>query len=111
MKVWKVIYTEQAERDLRGIYEYIAFSLLESNIAKNQTRRIMDATAKLTEMPLRFPLYEKEPWHSKGLRVIPVDKYLAFYLPVEDRGTVAVIRIMYGSRNIEEQLHQSDTEQ
>ena len=104
MSEWKVVYTEQAERDLRSIFEYIAFSLLEPEIAKNQSRRIMGAVAKLNEMPLRYHLYEKEPWHSKGLRVLPIDNYLAFYLPVEAKMTVAVIRIMYGGRNIEEQL-------
>ncbi len=107
MNDWKVIYTEQAEQDLRGIYEYIAFSLLEPEIAKNQTRRIMNAIAKLDQMPLRYRLYEKEPWHSKGLRILPVDNFLAFYLPAKAQETVVVIRIMYGGRNIEEQLHQT----
>lgn len=104
MSAWKVIYTEQAENDLRGIYEYIAFSLLEPEIAKRQTKRIMEAAAKLNEMPFRCRLYEKEPWRGKGLRVLPVDNYLVFYLPVEDKETVAIIRIMYGGRNIEKQF-------
>lgn len=108
MSEWEVVYTEQAARDLRGIHEYIAFSLLEPEIAKNQTRRILDAAAKLNEMPMRCPLYEKEPWHSKGLRVLPVDHYLVFYLPIEPSKTVAIIRIMYGGRNLEEQLKQTD---
>ena len=108
MSEWKVVYTEQAERDLHSIFEYIAFSLLEPQIAKKQSRRIMDAVANLNKMPLRYPLYEKEPWHSKGLRVLPVDNYLAFYLPVETKTTVAVIRIMYGGRDIEEQLWQTE---
>lgn len=94
--------------DLRSIFEYIAFSLLEPETAKNQSRRIMDTVAKLNEMPLRYPLYQKEPWHSKGLRVLPVDNYLTFYLPVETKTTVAVIRIMYGGRDIEEQLRQTE---
>jgi toxin ParE1/3/4 len=51
--------------------------------------------AKLNEMPLRYHLYEKEPWHSKGLRVLPIDNYLAFYLPVEAKMTVAVILLYY----------------
>lgn len=104
MNAWKVAYTEQAENDLRGIYEYIAFSLLEPEIAKRQAKRIMEAAAKLNEMPFRYRLYEKEPWHTQGLRVLPVDNYLVFYLPVEDKETVVIIRIMYGGRNIEEQL-------
>ena len=108
MSEWTVVYTEQAERDLRSIFEYIAFSLLEPEIAKNQSQRIMDAVAKLDEMPLRYHLYEKETWHSKGLRVLPIGNFLAFYLPVEAKMTVAVIRIMYGGRNIEEQLRQTE---
>ncbi len=105
---WQVVYSKQAELDLRSIYEYIAFSLIAPEIAKKQTRRIMEGIAKLNQLPLRYPLYEKEPWQSKGLRVLPVDNYMVFYLPVESRKTVAVIRIMYGGRNIEEQLSRTD---
>ena len=108
MSEWKVVYTEQAERDLRSIFEYIAFSLLEPEIAKNQSRQIMDTVAKLNEMPLRYPLYQKEPWYSKGLRVMPVDNYLVFYLPVETKTTVAVIRVVYGGRDIEEQIRRTE---
>jgi toxin ParE1/3/4 len=104
MSEWTVVYTERAEGDLRSIFEYIAFSLLEPEIAKNQLRRIVDAVAKLNEMPLRYRLYEKEPWHSKGLCILPIDNYLIFYLPVKAKMTVAVIRIMYGGRDIEKQL-------
>ncbi|SHI17573.1 toxin ParE1/3/4 [Sporobacter termitidis DSM 10068] len=106
----KVVYSEQAEKDLREIYEYIALTLLEPDIAKGQARRIMDAVVKLHHMPLRHQLYEKEPWRSKGLRVLPVDNYLVFYLPVEKQKTVAVVRIMYGGRNVEEQLLRTDTD-
>ena len=107
MSNWNILYTEQAERDLRDIFEYIAFSLLEPGIAKKQTRRIMNRIAKLNDLSFRFPLYEKEPWNSKGLRVLPVDNYLAFYLPVETQKAVAVIRIMYGGREVDTQLQQS----
>lgn len=106
MSKWKIFYTEQAERDIRDIFEYIAFSLLEPGIAKKQTRRIMNNIAKLNDMPFRFRLYENEPWNSKGLRVLPVDNYLVFYLPVETQSAVAIIRIMYGGMNIETQLQQ-----
>lgn len=108
MSEWKIVYTEQAARDLRVIHEYIAFTLLEPEIAKKQSKRILDAAAKLSEMPLRCPLYEKEPWNGKGLRMLPVDHYLAFYLPVEQGKTVAIIRIMYGGRSLEDQLKQTD---
>jgi toxin ParE1/3/4 len=104
MNSWEVVYTEHAENDLRDIFEYIAFSLLEPEIAKKQTRRIIDAVAQLNRMPLRFQIYDKAPWNSKGLRVMPIDNYLVFYLPVESRKTIVVIRIMYGGRDIDTQL-------
>ncbi len=110
MSNWQVVYSEQAELDLRSIYEYITFSLLAPEVAKKQTRRILDGIANLNQLPLRYQLYEKEPWQSKGLRVLPVDNYLVFYVPVESQITVAVIRIMYGGRNFEEQLGRTDVD-
>ena len=108
MNSWEAVYTEHAENDLRDIYEYIAFSLLEPEIAKRQARRIIDAVAKLNRMPLRFKIYDKVPWKSNGMRVMPIDNYLAFYLPVESRKTVVVIRIMYGGRDIDMQLSSTE---
>ena len=111
MKQFKVIYTELAECDLHGIYEYIALTLLEPVYAKNQSNRIIDAIASLDQMPERFRLYDKEPWHSMGLRIMPVDKYLVFYLPSKSKGIVTVIRIMYGGRDIDGQLRHTETVQ
>ena len=65
----------------------------------------MDAVDSLGHMPLRHRLYDNEPWKTKGLRVLPVDNYLIFYLPDELQGVVAIIRIMYGGRDIERHLN------
>lgn len=104
MNIWDVVYTEQAENDLRGIFEYIALYLFEPGVAKTQTKRIMEAISKLNELPFRHRLFENEPWNSRGVRAMPVDNYLVFYLPVEDKKTVVVIRIMYGGRDIDKQI-------
>ena len=55
-------------------------------------------------MPERYKRYENEPWKSKGLRMMPVDNYIVFYITDNDKHTVTVIRVMYGGRNIERQL-------
>jgi len=102
---WTVDYTEDARRDLQSIYDYIADVLLVPETAAKQVDRIMDAADSLDHMPLQFRLYDHEPWRSKGLRVMPVDRYLVFYLPIEARNTVAIIRIMYGGRDIEKHLN------
>ncbi len=58
----------------------------------------------IDEMPMRFRLYEEEPWHSEGLRFFPVDNDLVFYLLNEIKNTVSIVRIMYGGRDICRQL-------
>ena len=101
---WTVEYSARARQDLRDIYEYIAYDLLARDAASKQTGRIMTEIRSLEKMPLRYRLYDEEPWHSQGLRFFPVNRYLVFYLTNEAKHTVTVIRIMYGSRDISKQL-------
>jgi len=102
--IWDIDYTEDAAQDLQDIYDYIADVLLEPVIAAKQLNRIMDAVDTLGHMPFRYHSYDKEPWCAKGLRILPVDNYLIYYLPIESKKTVSVIRIMYGGRDIDKQL-------
>mgnify|MGYP001850695695 FL=1 len=99
-----VIYSERALNDLRCIHRYIAFDLLAPETAKKLSSKIMSAIDDLAEMPNRNPLYEKEPWHSRGLRKLIVDNFMAFYLPIEKGRQVLIVAIMYGKRNIEKIL-------
>ena len=58
-------------------------------------------------MPMRYTRYEEEPWYSQGLRFLPVDNYLIFYLPDETTSVVNIIRIMYGGRDVKRQLSET----
>ena len=97
---YEVIYSERALNDLRNIHRYIAIELLAPESAKSLSDKIMSAIEALDEMPNRHPLYEKEPWHSRGLRKLIVDNFIAFYLPMEKQSQVLIITIMYGRRNV-----------
>ena len=101
---WEVLYSAQAKADLQCIYEYIAFSLSEPETAAGQVRAIMNAVRSLDEMPMRYRQYEDEPWFSQGVRMLPVGRYVIFYLPQEDSRTVSITRIMYGGRDLAKQL-------
>lgn len=105
--IFNVVYTSEARQDLRDIYEYIAYELLAPEAASGQTDRIMKAARSLEQMPMRHRRYEEEPWHSQGLRLLPVDNYLIFYLPDETNNTVSIIRIMYGGRDVKKQLDET----
>ena len=102
--IYEVVTTAQADADLRSIYEYIAFELLSPDNAAGQLERLEEHIVKLEEFPEKFRHYEKEPWRSRGLRVMPVDNYLVFYIPDEDAGIVTVIRVMYAGRDVDSQL-------
>lgn len=103
---YTVNITPQAEADLRDIFEYIAFELLETTNAVHQIQRLEESILSLDQMPSRYRAYAKEPWHSRGLRVMPVDNYLVFYIPDGAAQVVTVIRVMYGGRDMDAQLNQ-----
>ncbi|MDR1953776.1 MAG: type II toxin-antitoxin system RelE/ParE family toxin [Clostridiales Family XIII bacterium] len=103
---YDVKIAEQALRDLKMVYEYIANVLMEPVIAEKQYSRIEKAAYSLEYMPERFRRYEKEPWRKRNLRVMPVDNYIVFYIADNEKQSVTVIRIMYGRRNTEEKLNQ-----
>ena len=102
--IYEILTTNQANVDLRGVYEYIAYELLSPDNAAGQIDRLEKHIIGLEEFPEKFRRYEKEPWHSRGLRVMPVDNYLVFYIPDNAAGIVTVIRIMYAGRDVDKQL-------
>lgn len=78
---YEVTLTPEAKRDLREIYRYIAVELQSEQNANGQLDRLEETILKLDEMPERFRVYDREPWRSRNLRVMPVDNYLVFYIP------------------------------
>lgn len=94
----------QADADLRGIFEYIAFELQSVQNAAAQLSRLEESIYALEEMPERYRRYNKEPWHSRGLRIMPVDNFCVCYLLDKDKNLVVVFRVMYGGRDIETEL-------
>ena len=111
MNDWNILLTKHAEDDLRDIYEYIAFTLLEPGAAGKLTRKIIDQINKLKVSPKSYALYPKEPWKSRGLRRRNAGNYAIFFLPVESKNTVAVIRIVYGGGDIERILDDTPDQQ
>ena len=104
--IYKVQLTDEAKLDLRGIYEYIAYYLLEPMIAMNMKNRIVSGLKSLNEMPERYPIYQEEPWKSRGLRRINIGNYSGFFLVAGK--SVRVIRILYGGRDISTILNESE---
>lgn len=105
---YQIKITDQANQDLRGIFEYIAYELQELQTAIGQLDRLEKEINSLNQMPERYRVYDREPWRSRNLHIMPVDNYLVFYIPDNNTQTVTVIRIFYGRRDIDAQLEESN---
>ena len=103
--IYEVEVSEQADSDLRGIFEYIAFELQSPENASGQLDRLEEQILSLDTMPERYRKYEKEPWKSRGLRVLPVDNYVVLYIPDSNKKVVTILRVMYTRRDIDHQLN------
>lgn len=77
---YRVRYSPAAREDLKGIYGYIAYVLKEGGTAAKQTDRIRKGIRSLDTMPERHRAVEWEPWASLGMRRMPVDNYVIYYL-------------------------------
>ena len=97
---WHVDITMQAENDIEEIFRHIAFILEEPDIAWAQIRRIREQINKLDRMPERFPVVDEDPWKTRGVRRVNVDRYSAFYALDEESGTVIVMRVFYARRDV-----------
>ena len=102
--IYEVELSEQADSDLRGIFEYIAFELQSPENASGQLDRLEEQILSLDTMPERYRKYEKEPWKSRGLHIVPVDNYCVLYIVDNDDRTAYIMRVMYGGRDIDVQL-------
>ena len=96
--------SRQADADLRSILEHIARNLMSPDAAIAQLDRLEEQIEGLEALPNRFQRYLKEPWHSRNLRIMPVDNYCIFYTVDDIAQKVTILRVLYGGRDAESQL-------
>ncbi|KHM52699.1 ParE toxin of type II toxin-antitoxin system, parDE [Anaerovibrio lipolyticus DSM 3074] len=101
---YKVVVSEEASKNIRNIFRYIALTLQSPENAFNQIKRIEKHIRGLSEMPYRFRVYKHGKWKGRGLHVMPVDNYCIFYIPDDESTTVTILQVMYGGQDIEKWL-------
>ena len=60
---------------------------------------LQSAIKKLDAAPSRYPLTEEEPWHTKGIRRMPVQNFLVYYLVDEEEKAVWIAAVIYARRD------------
>ena len=96
--------SDKAQADMEQIYSYIAKELMSPRNALGQYKRIADAISRLDIMPERFQSLDFG--NLNGLRRMPVDKYLVFY--VIENGCVIVTNVLYSASNILERIEKCE---
>ena len=102
MKDWAALIADEAQTDIKEIYQYIAFHLLEPVTAQNIVKRVRDKIDNLIINPMGYAVYDYQPWKSRGARRVNVGNFAVFYIPDETTGIITVIRVIYGRRNFSE---------
>lgn len=98
MKTYEVHFTDKAEQDLIEILLYVSEILKEPGIAERLYGTIKKQVQSLNHMTQRYAIVEEEPYRTYGVRKIPIENYIAFYIVEERPQKVHVFRILYNRR-------------
>lgn len=104
MTMYNITIEPPAVVDLEAIFDYIANVLKEPDTAKRICDSIETAILSLDQNPLRHGVVRFEPYASFGVRMLPVENYVAFYVVNEQNRVVHVIRIQYKRRKWQDLL-------
>jgi len=95
--VYTVTMLDRAYRDLDGIYDYIANTLIEPGVALGIVIDIEKAILSLDTMPHRCPERKIGAYANQGYRQLYVGNYTAIFRIDEDSKRVMVVTIRYSS--------------
>ena len=98
---YRINYSPDALDDLKDIYSYIAFHLLQKDTAGKLIAKIRKEIKTLNRMPERYVLVDREPWHSTGVHTLLVGNYIAYYRVDNELNTVLIGRILFAGRDVE----------
>ncbi len=96
---YEVKLTVQAIGQIEETVQYISKILLEPETAQKWADTLQCEIEQLNTMPLKYPLVDMEPWHSRGIRKILLKNFLIYYFVDEEQKTVWITAVIYGRRD------------
>ena len=97
LDVYKVTLLDRAYQDLDSIYEYIANTLMEPDVALGIVDEIESSVLSLDIMPHRCPERKIGVYANQGYRQLFIGNYTAIFRIDEDRKLVIIVTIRYSS--------------
>lgn len=95
--MYKLFYTEEADRDLIAIYNYIAEDSPER--AVQYLGKIEKCVLQLQDFPNLGNSSRYAELNKLGIKMLPFEDYLIFYTVNSGTETVNIIRVLHGSVN------------
>lgn len=106
---YKILYTRTAAKDLEDKADYIAFRLQDPVLAQRWYLRLRELIQDgLTTFPLKYPLYDVEPWREKGIRLFLTRSDVVLYSVDLDEQTVYIRGVCTRGRDLS--VHLEETE-
>lgn len=97
MDKYTIYIQKNAQKELEGIYTYIAQNCMEPEIAKNILQEIQETISSLETMPAIYPLQHRQTIRGKNVRQVPVKNFVVFYKIYERQKEVVIIAIRHSS--------------
>ncbi len=91
---YKLYYTQEAQRDLDEIWNYILSDLSNPIAAQNTVNRIVDSIDRLSDFPEIGAMLSSVADVESEYRFLVCENYLAFYRV--DGKEVYIDRVLYG---------------
>jgi len=99
LKKYTVIVSNQAEKELNEIFDYIKDTLLEPTIAKKLLHKFLKSIIELETFPERFPIVDDEYFSRLNIRKCVVENYIIIYRVNTDISRVDISHIFYSARD------------
>ena len=97
--MYKVLFTELAENDLKAAMEYIAVQLSDPTAAGDLLDEADKCISYLRSNPYIYPKSADARLEREGYRKALIDNYILFFKVFDDEKKVIVFRIIYGARD------------
>ena len=69
IRQYELVYTETAAQDIEEKADYIAAQFRDPGLADSWYLRLRtELQEQLSTFPLKYPLYDVEPWNQRGIR-------------------------------------------
>ena len=100
--VYNYVFTEKAAEDLDATLKYISEDLSNPSAAKNFFEKLFNLIEKIREYPQAGMVVDNEYLSDATIRKMLLDNYVIYYKEDAVAEQIAIVRIVYGKRNLAE---------